>query len=86
MTTPTDIFREAVNAMLCNVHTSLPGIVVDYDGSTNKATIQPALNKNFTSGEMPMPILENVPILFPKTFCSLSIKATMFSWFSLKDR
>ena len=66
MTTPTDIFRDSVNAMLCNVHTSLPGIVKGYDPLTNKATIQPALNKNFTSGVMPMPVLENVPIMFPK--------------------
>lgn len=66
MSTPTDIFRESVNAMLCNVHTSLPGIIVSYDSTSNKATVQPALNKNFTSGEIPMPILENVPILFPK--------------------
>lgn len=66
MTTPTDIFRDSVNAMLSNVHTSLPGIIVSYDSTTNKATIQPALNKNFTSGVMPMPLLENVPVLFPK--------------------
>lgn len=66
MTNPTEIFRDSVNAMLCNVHTSLPGIVVSYDANSNKATIQPALNKNFTSGPMPMPILESVPIMFPK--------------------
>lgn len=65
MTSPTDIFRDSVTAMLCNVHTALPGIVKAYDPVTNKATIQPALNKNFTSGVEPMPILENVPIMFP---------------------
>lgn len=66
MTSPSDIIRDTVNAMLANVHTSLPGIVVDYDPLNNKATIQPALNKNFTSGVIPLPILENVPIVFPK--------------------
>ncbi len=65
MTTPTDIFRDSVNAMLCNVHTAMPGIIKAYDPVTNKATIQPALNKNFTSGPQPMPVLENVPIMFP---------------------
>lgn len=65
MTSPSDIFRESVNAILCNVHTSLPGIVKSYDASSNKATIQPALNKNYTSGSQPMPVLENVPIMFP---------------------
>lgn len=65
MTTPTDIFRNSVQSVLNGVNTSLPGIVVDYDASTNKATIQPALNKAYLSGPMPMPILENVPIMFP---------------------
>lgn len=66
MTTAPDIFRDSVYSILANVHTSLPGIIVSYDPSTNKAQVQPALNKNFTSGEMPMPILQNVPIVFPK--------------------
>lgn len=65
MTTPPDIFRNSVLSVLNGVNTSLPGIVVDYDASTNKATIQPALNKAYLSGPMPMPILENVPIMFP---------------------
>ena len=65
MTTPPDIFRNSVISVLNGVNTSLPGIVVDYDPSTNKATIQPALNKAYLSGAMAMPILENVPIMFP---------------------
>ena len=65
MTTPTDILRNSVFNILSDVHTCMPGIVKSFDASTNKATIQPALNKAFTTGEMPMPILENVPMMFP---------------------
>lgn len=65
MSTPSDILRNSVYAVLNNVHTALPGIVKSYDPTTNKASIQPALNKNYASGPMPMPLLENVPILFP---------------------
>jgi hypothetical protein len=65
MTSPSDIMRNTIYSVLNNVHTSLPGIVKSYDPTTNKATIQPALNKKFMSGPMPMPILENVPIMFP---------------------
>lgn len=65
MTTPPDIFRNSVISVLNGVNTSLPGIVVEYDASTNKATIQPALNKAYLSGAMAMPILENVPVMFP---------------------
>ena len=65
MTTPTDIIRNSVFSVLNNVHTALPGIVQSFDSSTNRAAIQPALNKAFFAGEMPMPILENVPVIFP---------------------
>lgn len=66
MTTPSDIFRNCVWSQLNTVHTCLPGIVKAYEPSTNKATIQPALNKAYASGTMDMPLLENVPIMFPK--------------------
>lgn len=64
MTNPTDIMRESIWSVLNNVHTALPGIVKSYDPLTNKATIQPALNKNFKTGPMEMPVMENIPILF----------------------
>lgn len=65
MTSPSDVFRDSVYSVLNGIHTALPGIVKSYDATTNKATIQPALNKAYKSGPMPMPVLENVPILFP---------------------
>lgn len=66
MTTPTDILRNSIYSVLNNVHTCLPGIIKSFDPNTSSATIQPALNKNFVSGEIPMPILENVPVMFPR--------------------
>lgn len=64
MTTPSSIISESVWSVLSNVHTCMPGIVKEYDAATNKATIQPALNKNYETGPMDMPVLNNVPILF----------------------
>jgi hypothetical protein len=64
MTSPTDIFRNSVWSVLNSVHTAMPGIVQSYDPATNKATIQPALNKAYESGPMPMGLMENVPIMF----------------------
>lgn len=66
MTTPSDIIRNCVWSQLNTIHTCLPGIVKAFDPATNKATIQPALNKAYASGAMDMPVLENVPIMFPK--------------------
>lgn len=59
------MFADSVSAILSNIHTALPGIIKSYDATTNKATIQPALNKAYVTGSMPMPLLENVPIMFP---------------------
>lgn len=64
MTSPTDIFRNSVWSVLNTIHTALPGIVKEYDPTTNKATIQPALNKAYETGPMEMPLMENVPIMF----------------------
>lgn len=67
MSTPQDIFRDSVDALISNIHVSMPGIIVDYDASTSSATIQPALNKNYFSGAIEMPVIENVPVIFPST-------------------
>lgn len=64
MTSPTDIFRNSVWSVLNTIHTAMPGIVEAYDPATNKATIQPALNKAYETGPVPMPIMENVPVMF----------------------
>lgn len=64
MISPSEAIKSCVDSSLRGIHTAMPGIVVAYDPSTNKATIQPALNKNYTSGPKVMPILENVPIMF----------------------
>jgi len=63
--TPNDVINNSIWGVLNNVHTALPGIVTAYDATKNIATVQPALNKNFKSGEMPLPILNNVPVMFP---------------------
>lgn len=65
MTTPSDIIRGAISNFTNNMHTAMPGIFVSYNPTENKAVIQPALNKNYTSGVIPLPILDNVPVLFP---------------------
>lgn len=66
MSTPADMFRNSVLSILNSVHTCLPGIVKSFDPTTNKAVIQPALNKAYVSGPMEMPVLESVPVMFPK--------------------
>lgn len=70
MTSPVsmaDAIRLAVLYQLNNVHTAMPGSIVSYDFEKQKASIQPLLNKVWADGTTtPMPILENVPVIFPR--------------------
>ena len=70
MTSPitmTDAIRQAILYNLNNVHVSLPGSIVSYDFTVQKASIQPLLNKVWADGtSTPMPVLENVPVIFPR--------------------
>src|SRR5574337_198010 len=65
-TTMTDAVRNAVLYQLMNIHTAFPAQIIDYDYTTKKASVQPSLNKKYTDGTVqPMPVLSNVPVIFP---------------------
>lgn len=67
MTTMTDAMRQAVLFQLYDVHTALPGQIISYDHTLQKASIQPSLKKSYLDGTtQEMPILNNVPVIFPK--------------------
>jgi len=70
MTSPvtmTDAIRLAILYQLNNIHTALPGAIISYDYTTQKASIQPLLNKVWADGTTtPMPVLDNVPVIFPR--------------------
>lgn len=61
-----DAIRNAVLYQLLNIHTAMPGKVVSYDYTSKKAQIQPMVDKKYTDGTTePMPVLNNVPVIFP---------------------
>jgi hypothetical protein len=61
-----DAIDLGIEGRLVNVHTALPGAIISYDFNLQKASIQPLLNKAWADGtSTPMPVLENVPVMFP---------------------
>ena len=62
--------------LLKQVHTSLPGVVVEYDAMTRRARVQPAVDLMLSPPDdptadfgalipMPKPIILDVPVIFP---------------------
>lgn len=68
--TPESATDDQIKAALLDVHTSLPGIIIDFDPSTRTATVQPAIQRVFVerNGEpkpMNLPPCVDVPVYFP---------------------
>ena len=70
MTSPVtlpDAIRQSILYQLNNIHTALPAKIISYDYSKQKAAVQPLLNKSWADGtETPMPVLNNIPVIFPR--------------------
>jgi hypothetical protein len=64
----TDFIREFLDYYFTQVHTSLPGVVVEYDANTRRAIVQPSLKRRAGNKEyIPFPLLIDVPVQYPGT-------------------
>ena len=70
-TTPTmiQLLELVINSKLADLHVALPGEIVEYDAGTNQASVQPQIKRRFESTMelVSLPILNNVPVVFPRS-------------------
>lgn len=67
-----EIIKAAMRHELSTVHTALPGRIESYNATLQQATIAPLINKKYRDGvEENMPVLINVPVIFPRTANSI---------------
>lgn len=96
MSTPflEDVLVNAITSLISNINTAMPAKVLSYNASNQTATVQPMYKRKFSdNSEAALPVLNNVPVLFPRTkdaFLSLPIAAgdfvlLVFSQRSLDD-
>ena len=69
--TEAEVITAAIESRIADVFTALPGVVKSYDAATGHADIQPAIRRplDTASGAVvfeDLPIVPNVPILFPR--------------------
>jgi hypothetical protein len=63
-----DFLREFMDYYFSQVHTSLPGAVIEYDAAKRRATVQPSLKRRAGNKEyIAFPLLIDVPVQFPGT-------------------
>ena len=74
MTTISQALFLAVKAQLNVTHTCMPGNIIDYDHTTQKASVQPAIRKVYQTKDeqgnflvRDMPVLNSVPVIFQRS-------------------
>lgn len=66
--TLSDAVTQAVDFSIQQLHTCIPGTIVDYDFTTQKASVLPSIKITFYDGVVVShPILQNVPLIFPRS-------------------
>lgn len=66
--TLSDLLRSAIQSVLNDIHTCLPGRIESYDHATQKASVLPLLSRRLRSGDVEeRPVIANVPVVFPRS-------------------
>ena len=62
------VINDIIETRLCELHTSMPGEVVSYDKSVQKANIKPLLKRSYKDGrKVELPVINNVPVKWPRS-------------------
>lgn len=63
-----NVLEQAIRNRLAELQTAAPGQVVSYDYKTQKASVQPTINRKYKDGQVsPYPVINNVPVIFPRS-------------------
>ena len=68
MSTINEVINSHIENALSEIHTAFPAQVLRYDAAKQCADFQPVIKKKFRDDSiLPMPVLHNVPIVFPSS-------------------
>lgn len=79
--TTAQLIKQAIENRLLDVHTAIIGRIERYDHQSQLADIQPVLKRQAKDKEQDLPLLLDVPVLFPRAggfFLSLPIQSGDF--------
>jgi hypothetical protein len=60
--------EQVMTSILGTIHTALPGVIDKYDYAKSRAEVKPMLSRKYGDGTVvEMPIIPNVPVVWPRT-------------------
>lgn len=91
--TPTlsEVILSAIEQVIGNVHTAMPGRIESYDQATQLAKVKPLFKRKYAAedGAVELPIISNVPVIFPRSanaFVRLPVAAGDFVQLLFNER
>jgi hypothetical protein len=68
MSSVASAIKDFVKGILAGVHTCMPGEIVSYDYTKQKATVKPLLKRVYVDGTIASyPVINDVPVVFPRS-------------------
>jgi hypothetical protein len=68
MSSVASAIKDFVKGMLAGIHTCMPGEIVSYDYTKQKATVKPLLKRSYVDGTTASyPVINDVPVVFPRS-------------------
>ena len=62
-----NVIRSAIEARICDLHVSLPARIVSYEAATQKAVVQPEIQREYVDGSfVNIPTIRDVPVVWPR--------------------
>lgn len=63
-----NVLKNASNQMMAQMHTCLPGVVVSYDYTKQKASVKPSIKRKYKDGRVDsLPVIVSVPVVWPRS-------------------
>jgi hypothetical protein len=80
-----------IESFINDIHTSMPGKIVSYDGARQTCTVQPCIKNKYIEQEEyeDLPLLLDVPVLFPGSgdfWMTWDVKPESYCWLMFAER
>lgn len=62
-----EVINTVIENRLLDLHTAIPAIVRSFDSSNNTVSVIPAIRRQYNDGIKELPILNDIPVMFPQS-------------------
>lgn len=66
-----EVIRAFVEEQMGGLHVAMPGRIVSYDATTQRASVRPMTSRRIDESEIALPVVDDVPVCWPRSSTSI---------------